>query len=427
MKQQFYGWKLLAVLWIIMAFTTGFPYFGGNIMNTYMAAEQHLDRKSLGLAFAVFALCMGLFGPLAGFCVNRWGVRLTIALGTAMAAIGALAMALAVTNMYGVVIAYGLIMGVGAALGGALPAQASIAYWFRRKIAMALAIMLTGSIFGGFIAAPLLDRLIVAFAGDWRAGWFLLAALSCVSFLCTMLFVKNKPADIGQLQDGMPDAATGPASATAAPSGATVYKTTDDWSSGEAVRHPTLWLLVLGAICFLSGYSILVAHGVAHFKDLGHSTAAAAMFLGLLPLAGLVGKALAGALGDRIEPRFIWALAMLAAAIGIALSVRATSGAELYVSAFLAGAGSSAAYVCMVTLVANYYGKSAYADLLGIVFPLVTVVTASAPFAAGMVFDLYGSYALAFYPAAALCLLGAAGLPFVRPPVRALARAAQIS
>lgn len=418
MKQTFYGWKLLAVLWVIMAFTTGFPYFGGNVMNTYMAAEMHLDRSSLGLAFAIFFLCMGLAGPIAGLCVNKLGVRFTLAVGTAMTTVGALAMALVVKDMLGVLIAYGLIMGIGVSLGGALPAQTSVAYWFRRKIAMALTIMLTGSVIGGFVAAPLLDRIVVSFAGNWRAGWIVVAALSFVSFLCAVFFVKNMPSDIGQTQDGMVADTTATESSSTARSGTAVYKTTDEWRVGEAVRHPTLWLLVLGSVCFLSGYSILVAHGVAHFKDLGHSAATAAMFLGILPLAGLVGKVFVGALGDRIEPRYIWAVSMVLASVGIAIAVKATNSIELYASAFLVGAGNAAAYPCMITLVANYYGKSAYASLLGIIFPLTTIIAASAPFVAGIVFDHYGNYALAFYPAAALCIFGAMGIPFVGPPVR---------
>ena len=93
MNQQFYGWKLIAALWFILAFVIGFTGYGGIIINTHMITEMHLDRKSLGIATGSFALCMGLFSPLAGFCVHRWGARITLSMGTLMAALGALAMA----------------------------------------------------------------------------------------------------------------------------------------------------------------------------------------------------------------------------------------------------------------------------------------------------------------------------------------------
>jgi MFS family permease len=421
LKQQtaFYGWKLLAVVWLIVAITTGFTYYGGNIMNSYMATALHLDRKSLGLAFGMFGLCMGLVVPFGGFCVNRWGVRLTLSAGTLLACLGALGMALVVENMAGVLIAYGLVMGVGSSLGGLLAAQTLITHWFQKRLALALTLMLTGTVTGGFVAAPLFDRVIVAFHGNWRAGWFLMAAACGVAFLCALLLVRNAPSDIGQLVDG------GDGGGKAAPQpGATVktavYKTTEAWTFGEALRHPTWWLLSLGTVCFLTTYGMIVGHGVMHFKDLGHPVGKAAMFLGLLPLAGLAGKTVVGVCGDRIEPRFLWAGAMVMMATGMLTGVTARSDFALLATALMLGAGNSISYPCMITLVANYFGKTAYASFMGAMLLIAALAAAAGPVLAGFVFDSLGTYTLAFYPAAAVCLLGGLMMPFVKPPVRKL-------
>jgi MFS family permease len=178
--------------------------------------------------------------------------------------------------------------------------------------------------------------------------------------------------------------------------------------------------MILSTLCFIGVYTLTVAHSIVHFKDLGHSAGTAAMFMSILPLAGLVGKAVFGTLGDRIEPRFIWGASMVVTAIGLAIGVTATTNIELYATAILLGAGNAAAWVSMITLVANYYGKTPYASLIGVVFLLIALVSSTVPILAGMVFDHFGSYALAFYPAAAICFLGGLMMPFVRPPVRAL-------
>ena len=143
MNQQFYGWKLLAGLWVILIFVTGFASYGGNIMNTYMITEMHLDRKSLGLATGSLAFFMGLSSPLAGFCVHRWGARVTISAGTLMVALGALAMATIVNTLVGTMIVYGLVMGSAVSLGGTIPVQTLTAFWFRRRFAFALTIGIT--------------------------------------------------------------------------------------------------------------------------------------------------------------------------------------------------------------------------------------------------------------------------------------------
>jgi MFS family permease len=336
-----------------------------------------------------------------------------------MAALGALAMATIVHTLVGAVIAYGLVMGCAGALGGTIPAQTSVSYWFRKRLALALTIALTGGNIGGFLATPLLAKVIVASNGNWRIGWFIVAAVCAVSFCCAILFVRNKPADIGQVPDGVVEENTQSDAKAGSQPASGVYKTTRDWTFGEAVRHPTFWLMVLGVTCATSAIGMMAAHGVAHFKDLGHSAEMAAMFLSFLVLAGLAGKAVFAILGDRMEPRFLWGAALVFEAIGMALGVKATSDIELYATALLLGAGTSVATLSMFTLAVNYYGKIPYASLMGVTGLFLTLGPAIVIVLTGIVFDHFGSYALAFYPAAVICFLVGLMMPFVVPPVRA--------
>ena len=52
-ETKFYGWKLLAVFWIILFANFAFPLYGASVVNTYMAAALHWDRTQLGLAYAI--------------------------------------------------------------------------------------------------------------------------------------------------------------------------------------------------------------------------------------------------------------------------------------------------------------------------------------------------------------------------------------
>lgn len=414
-KSASYGWKLLAALCLVTAINTGFTYFGGSIMNSHMAAELHLDRKSLGLAFGAFGLCMGLALPLVGFCVTRWGARRSLMAGALLTSLGALAMGLWVSSMTGVLIAYGLMLGVGSSLGGLLPAETLIAHWFRKRLALAVTAMLSGTAIGGIIAAPLFESIITAWGGNWRAGWIAMAVACLCALGVIALFVHAAPTDAAPARDGAV-AGGAPATAMDAPSTAGVYKTDKDWSTRDALRQSSWWLLILGTICSLATFGMMVGHGVVHFRDLGHDAGTSAMFLAFLPLMGFVGKLVVGALGDRLEPRFIWGGAMVLMACGMAVGVTAHSTLALYVVAFLLGAGDSAAYPCMVTLLINYFGKRAYASLMGVMLLIGTLAAAIGSLLAGIVFDHFGSYAFAFYPTAAVCLLVGLMMPFAKPP-----------
>ncbi|MEE8428705.1 MAG: MFS transporter [Gammaproteobacteria bacterium] len=420
MNQQFYGWKLLAVLCVMMA-TTSFISFGGSIMNTSMMMDMHLDRKSLGLAFAAMGLCLGIASPFVGYSVNKWGARANLLAGTLMATLGALALATMVNTLVGIVIVYGLVMGCALALSGTIPAQTVVNYWFKRRLALAMTIVVAGSTVGGFVAVPLLAQVIEASSGNWRMGWFVVAAVCAGAFCCSILFVRNKPAEIGQVQDGVVEEADfqSDAKAVSQPT-SSVHKTSKDWTVREAVWHPTFWLLIIGLVSGMSSYGIMIGHGVAHFKDLGHSPTMAAMFLSLMILAGLVGKALFAILGDRVEPRFIWGAGQIFVAIGMALGVNATSNIELYATAFLLGAGASVISLGMATLTSNYFGETAFAPIMGIARLLLTLAPSITIVLAGITFDHFGSYALAFYTAAGICGLGGLVMPFAGPPVLAL-------
>ena len=65
MKTQtsFYGWKLVAVLWLILFANMGFPMISGSVANAYMASDLHLSRTTVGLAFAIFTWVVGLLAP----------------------------------------------------------------------------------------------------------------------------------------------------------------------------------------------------------------------------------------------------------------------------------------------------------------------------------------------------------------------------
>jgi MFS family permease len=341
-----------------------------------------------------------------------------------MAALGALAMATIVNTFVGAMIAYGLIIGSASALGGTIPAQTLTSYWFRKRLALAITIVFTGLTIGGFVATPLLTEVVVASNGNWRVGWFVVAAVCAVSFCCAILFVRNKPSDIGQVQDGVVEENTQSDAKADSQLASGVYKTTRDWTFGESVRHPTFWLMVLGLVCAASSNGMLVAHGVAHFKDLGHSPAMAAMFLSFMILTGLAGNAVFAMLGDRIEPRFLWSAALIFMAIGMAMVVNATSNFELYATAFLLGAGVSVASLGMFTLAVNYFGTTPYASLMGVTGLFLTLVPATAITLTGIAFDHFGSYALAFYSAAVICFLVGLMMPFVVPPVGSCATAA---
>jgi len=424
----FYGWKLLAVFWLILFANFAFPLYGASVVNTYMATALHWDRAQLGLAYAIYQLMIGAPAPLIAVLIARKGVRFTASIGCSVVVAGALLMSSVVRTSLQTDLVYGVMIGLGAMTGGVLVAQTGINCWFNKHKGLAITLVHTGGTFGGFVAARSLDKVIRVFNGNWRAGWWAIAGLSTICAVFSILFVRERPADLGQFPDGVdPEellaSPAAPVAASARASG--VYKTNEDWTLGEAVRTPALWLYVISLLGFSAGYPLYLAHGVAHLKDLGFTPEAAASSISIMLLCALFGTLFFAAVADSIEPRLVWAGASVVFAIGMLLAMRASGSAGLYLYAICMGASFGASFSAMMVVPANYYGVKAYPSVISSVMVVGTVTGSAAAWISGIVFDHYGSYTPVFYFVAGLSFLAAILLLFATPARKRSAEIAQ--
>jgi MFS family permease len=243
--------------------------------------------------------------------------------------------------------------------------------------------------------------------GDWRAGWLLIAALSAIAGVLAFLFVREHPADLNQTPDGVD-------TPIVTKSGVT----TENWAYREALETPALWLMIASQLACSCGYTLYLAHGIVHLKDLGHTQATAAWSVGILAVTGLLAKAIFAALGDRLDPRYLWAAFIAVFGVGLILVIDARSLTQVFLFATGLGVGFGGSLVCMMTVLSNYYGTRAFASLSGLALAINTTLSAVTPYIAGWLYDSGRGYSAAFYVLAAGCFLSALILFVLRPPVR---------
>ncbi|HTW67111.1 MAG TPA: MFS transporter [Bryobacteraceae bacterium] len=416
-NRPFYGWKLLAALAAIVAINQGGTYLGAAVINAPMAKDLGMSRGTLGLGSTVFVLCIALTAPLAARMVNSFGARTTLCTGSLLVALGSILLATWARQGWHFVVCYGFLLGTGCSFGSMVPAQSCATLWFERRRAMALALVLVGAGLGGSISAPALTSVIAAAHGNWRAGWFCLFAAGLTVALVSILFVKNRPEELGQVSDGHPKPVS-EIPGDVASERSRIYRTREHWTVREAVRTSAFWLLTLASIGESVPGTASIAHAVPHLRDLGHTAAAAGSAIGIFSICSIIGSLIVGFLCDRVDPRVAWAVCILAIGSGVFIATRAGSDAAMYLFTGMVGFGSGAALTCWHATVANYFGPASFPSILGAQMPVSTTLAAASPFLVGVVYDMRGSYTPAFLALGAFSVLTAVLLFFTHPPAR---------
>jgi MFS family permease len=408
----YYGWILLGVLWLVFAFNLGFPAYGGPLINSSMAIQLNFSRETLGLITSFYIIMSGLPGPVVAMAVNRFGVRRTLVAGSLMNVTGALLMATVVNSGAGTYAAFGLVVGGGVCTGAAIASQTALSRWFVRRRALAMSILYSSGAIGGYFATKYILPWAIGSGGNWRAGWWVIVTLSAVAGVLALLFVRERPEDMGLKPDG--DSAETDAGGKTKPRPG--YITSTPWEFSDVVRRPTYWLIVFALVGGSGGYTLFLAHGIVHLQDLGHSIDVARGALSTLTWTGLLAKGVIMLFGDRLDPRYLWAVFMLFFGAGLVLIVDART--PLLVDAFAAclGIGFGGGVVCLMTVLGNYYGLKVFALLSGVAIAINTTLSALAPYIAGFLFDHGYGYAGTCFFLAGWCFLGALVLFVIRRP-----------
>ncbi len=411
-KKSFYGWKLVAVLFLLDFINMGFPYYGGTIINSYMIHSIAMKRSTLGLGFTILNLFVGIAAIFVAMAIVKFGIRKTFMIGSCIVGLSALFLGFLASKPLDYLIAFGVVTGTGMSFATLVPAATGVTRWFRRYRGSMMGLTLSASGVSGFFLPPLLDKMLREGGGNWHVGWRIVAGAMVVSGVIAFLFVRESPESMGQTVDGLPAEQQEQASRTDAL--ATKY----EWTAGEALGTPAYWLVAIAGIAATFPYFLFIAHWVEHLTGVGITPAKASLGISLLTVGTLCGRWLGGLLMDYLNARLVFVLG--ASLYFISSYLAFTSNAEAlklaYVASALQGIAYGWTYSCTNTMVGHYYGRKAYPKLSGMYIFLTSAIASPAGLVGGMIFDRYGSYTKSFELDAVLAAVGIVAIIFAAMP-----------
>jgi MFS family permease len=412
-KASFYGWKLVAALWLLDFLNMGFPLYGGAVINTYMLKEIPMSRSTLGLGFTLLNLFVGLPSVLVGAAIVRWGIRKSFAMGSAVILMGAAWLALAATQPWHYLLGFGILIGTGISFGTIVPVATAVTRWFQRYRGRAMAVALSASGFAGFFGSPVTNRILTANGGNWRQAWEIVMGVMVLSAMVAYLFVKERPEELGQEVDGG-------AGATSAdrPSRTKVLVTSYPWTPKQAFATPAYWMIVLGGIGCQFPFFFFTAHWLLHLRGAGISAADAAWAMGLFTMGAVGGRLIGGLLMDRLAARYAFMLGLCCYFAGSVLALRVHPDAMwiAYTAAIFYGTGFGWTFVCLNTMTGHFYGPVAFPKVNGLTLLLTGIFCSPAGVIGGKLFDVYGNYRLAFTTNMVIAAIAIIALLFATKP-----------
>lgn len=375
------GWKLVLATILGIGFApTVMPFFTLGIFLGPLEQSFGWRRSEIQAALFLIAGASALTAPLIGELVHRFGSRrvlLPSLFATALALGLATLMDGALWQLYAV---YGIIAIAGAGAGVIVWAQI-IASAFSASRGLALGLGLSGM----GLSQVVMPQVITAAMADWgwRGAYATLAAL--------VLCVGVPAALVAGRKSG--DKAADP-----------VAKPEHTESIGSILQQWRFWVIGISVALVYLAMSGITPNLVPALTDRGLPAAQAASLLSLFGVAVLIGRIATGALLDRFwAPGVSLCFLLPTAAAAASLAFFFDMGVIGYATAVIfigMAAGMEADLMAFVT--ARYFGVRNFARYYSLLWIFVTAPAAVAPMLFAYVFDITGTYKIAFTAAAAI-------------------------
>lgn len=410
-QTKFYGYRIAAATVAVGFLLGGFPY-ALSVLGPLMAKEFMWSATALGGAFTMFSLGSGFAGPIIGPIVVKIKPRLAIIVGSILMAVS-LAF-LSTTNAIWQFYLFVALLDIGIVLGQYLPCQQLMGNWFAKRRGTMLGIVLAGANMGGFVMPNLTSSLVTSL-GSWQVTWRVLIPVVLLAAVLSVLVIRNRPEDVGQVPDGPGRERAGEGEAKKGASA--VYKSAHSWELRDALRTSSFWLLVVAYSVMGFLYNANTSQVVNYLHgEVQVDLALAASVVGAVAGISVVGNMGVGWLGDRIQTRHLMSALQLCMGLGFVLLLTKLGTPAYYGYSLLFGIGFGGTIVMSSAAMQNYYGPASFSAIIGVAMPIAKIIGSLSPIVLGGIKDLTGSFVPGFLVMVVVGLLGAVCAFLATPP-----------
>ncbi|MBT3821604.1 MAG: MFS transporter [Nitrospinaceae bacterium] len=393
--------------WYILAVVVLFRLFGGSLRQSFgtflipIQEDFNMSRAMISLPVSLSLILFGFSQFFGALLIVRFGSRTIITIGVALTGLAIFGMS-QIHSIWGFFFFYGIVLGMSGIGNSATAVSPLISWWFVERRGLAFSIASTGSSLGQATIIPVLAIMLAAMG--WRSTFFWsgMVVLAIIVPIC-FLIIRNRPEDMGLTSA---DARTSP-----------------DKSQTRIVPYDLHWIqcllkkpfILLLSSFFTCGFTVTViaVHWIPFASDVGFSPILAATAFAAGGALNTVGVLMVGPLSDKIGRKIPLSCVYLFRSLGFLLFIFFKNDVTVWATPMMIGFSWIATVPLTSALTADFFGAKNVGMLFGLISVSHQIGAGLSAWLSGYIFDVTGSYDLAFAMAAYLCVQAAVLVYFI--------------
>ena len=342
------------------------------------------------LAYFFRSIMGAVLSPLAGWLGDRYGARKVLIFAAATYVVGLVLLG-TMDQIWQLYLYYSLILGISQAMFR-VNIPTTVAAWFKTRLGVATGIQQSAGGMGTSIVAPALAFLLSR--TDWNTAIWIIAAVGGVIVFALVTLFHSDPASRRMKPFGADEGDSAP---PPRPMNSTITKLRSQIFLQKARNTAAFWNLI--AIHYLGcvGHSIVFVGVIFYATTRGISLEAAAFIITIYSLASVVSRFMTPVLADQFGAKGVMALAYFVQGISVFLLLWTTELWHFYGFAILFGLGMGGEMSAFLVINRQYYGMGPVRAVFGFQSMGAGFGMALGGLIAGFVYDVFGSYDVAWY------------------------------
>ncbi len=391
LPQFYYGYVIVAA----GAVTALFVWGGYNAFGVFVPVLEDdfgWSRALISGAVSLAFIVSGIASLITGRLTDRIGPRTVATACGVLLGLGYVLMAF-MTSVWQLYLFLGLVVGLG--LGGEMTVLPTLARWFHRGINFATGVVKTGVGVSLFLI-PILAGWLIATSG-WQVALAVIGLVSAAGIVIAAVFLKRDPTEMGLPPNGMPAIpveTSGTERLIPVEDRPPSVQTTV--TLGVALRWRRFHIFVIVAFLNLFVTRAVLVHLPPYMTDVGIPLTTAGTLLGAVGGFSILGRLGLGLAADRVGMERVLVFTLVLMAASLLWLQFATAAWSLVVFSVVYGIAHGAYFTLFAPMAAKLFGSFALGSILGGIAFIGTLGGAAGPFLIGVLFDITGTYYIAF-------------------------------